>query len=50
VDTSDLDTATIWDWTDDQLARGWTSGLISDLPPEFWDELAAREARDGEEE
>jgi hypothetical protein len=50
VDTSDLDTATIWDWTDDQLARGWASSLITDLPPEFWDELAAREAWDGEEE
>ena len=50
VDTSDLDTAAIWDWTDDQLARGWTSGLLGGLPPEFWDELAAREAQDGEEE
>jgi hypothetical protein len=50
IDTSDLDTATIWDWTEDQLIRGWTSGLIQDLPPEFWDELAAREAQDAEEE
>jgi hypothetical protein len=50
IDTSDLDPAAIWDWTDDQLARAWRSGLLQRLPMEFWDDLAASEADDGEEE
>jgi len=41
IDTADLDPAEIDDWTDDQLARAWRSGLLRALPPEFWDDLAA---------
>ena len=50
VDTADLDPATIWDWTDGQLARAWRSGLLNDLPTEFWDDLATKDADGGEEE
>ncbi len=50
IDTADLDPDRIWDWSDDQLARAWDSGFLQELPPEFWDDLAAEEARDGEEE
>jgi hypothetical protein len=50
VDVADLDTDQIWDWTADQLARGWRSGLIQALPPEFWDGLAGKDALAGDEE
>jgi hypothetical protein len=50
IDTSDLDTTAIWDWTDDQLVRALRSGVLFDLPGEFWDDLAASEADGGEEE
>ena len=50
IDTADLDKAAIWDWTDDQLARAWRSGLLGRLPMEFWDDLATKEAKEGEEE
>jgi len=50
VDTADLDPAAIWDWTDDQLARAWRSGLLGRLPLEFWDDLATKEISDGGEE
>ena len=50
IDTSDLDVADIWDWTDDQLARAWRSRLLSRLPAEFWDNLAAEQEAGGEGE
>ena len=50
IDTSDLDTTKIWDWTDDQLARAGRSGLLRKLPDEFWDDLAACDEFDGDEE
>lgn len=50
IDISDLDPAAIEDWTDDQLVRAWNSGLLQRLPGEFWDDLAAREEVDGDEE
>ncbi|MGQ0660802.1 hypothetical protein [Sphingosinicella sp.] len=43
IDSSDLDTAQIWDWTDDQLARAWQSRTIQRLPEDFWDDLATSE-------
>lgn len=46
----DLDPATILDWTDDQLARGWKSGAVRRLPAGFWDDLWAEEDEDGDEE
>jgi hypothetical protein len=49
VATEDLDTNQLWDWTPDQLARDWSSGLLRDLPSEFWDDLAANDASEGEE-
>ena len=45
----DLDPATILDWTDDQLARAWQSGVVRRLPAEFWDDLAYEEELDEEE-
>lgn len=50
IETADPDTAAIWDWTDDQLVRSWKSGLLDGLPMDFWNDLAAEEAADGEEE
>ena len=47
IDTSDLDCDSIWEWTEDQLARAWRSGVLRRLPPEFWDDLA--DAESGEE-
>lgn len=40
IDTTDLDTDLISDWTEDQLARAWRSGLLGRLPAEFWDAFA----------
>lgn len=50
VETADLDTARIWDWTDDQLARAWRGDVIQGLPDEFWDDLAASEEARHEDE
>jgi hypothetical protein len=50
IDTSDLDTAMIWNWTDDQLARAWRSGFVERLPHEFWEQLADEGANAGEEQ
>jgi hypothetical protein len=41
VVTDDLDTVSIWEWSGDQYARAWHSGFLQDLPPDFWDDLAA---------
>lgn len=40
IDTSDLDPGSIWDWSEDQLARAWRSGFLERLQPGFWDDLA----------
>jgi hypothetical protein len=41
IDTADLDPAQLEDWTDEQLARGWCSRLLSRLPDSFWEAFAA---------
>ena len=50
IDTSDLDTTQIWDWTDDQLARAWQSRVIQRVPDDFWDDLAMSEEAGEDEE
>ncbi|MFL6843456.1 MAG: hypothetical protein ACJ8ER_01080 [Allosphingosinicella sp.] len=45
-----LDLDRIADWTDDELAAAWTSGLIRDLADEVWERLAYNLAAAGEEE
>lgn len=50
TDTADLDSTPIWDWSEDQLIRAWRSGLLLNLPDEFWDDLAAGETDGGGEE
>lgn len=44
------DPATIDDWTEEQLACGWRSGLLMGLPAEFWEDLAERAAGGGGED
>lgn len=46
----DLDPDAILDWTGNQLACGWRSGLIQRLPQEFWERLAAAPFFVGDEE
>jgi hypothetical protein len=48
--TDDLDPKRLWDWSDDQLARGWSSGFLKDLPVDFWDALARDDCAEEEEE
>jgi hypothetical protein len=48
--TDDLDPGRLWDWTDDQLARGWSTGFLRGLPADFWDSLAAGRPCEGAEE
>jgi hypothetical protein len=44
-----LDLARLDEWTDDQLARAWTGGLLQEVPDEVWDRLAEEYAHPGEE-
>lgn len=44
-----LDLARLDEWTDDQLARAWTGGLLQEVPDEVWDRLAEDYAGPGEE-
>lgn len=45
-----LDLARLDEWTDDQLARAWTGGLLQEVPDEVWDRLAEEYAQPGERE
>ncbi len=49
IGTADLDPAAIGDWTDDQLARAWCSGLLDGLPRRFWIDLAEENGPPGGE-
>lgn len=44
-----LDLARLDEWTDDELARAWTGGLLQEVPDEVWDRLAEEYAGSGEE-
>lgn len=46
----DLDTAAIFDWSEDQLARAWRSGFLHRLTPESWERLAGGDVEDEGEE
>lgn len=44
-----LDLARLDEWTDEELARAWTGGLLQEVPDEVWDRLAEEFAHPGEE-
>jgi hypothetical protein len=51
-ETADIESTPFEDWTEEQLARAWRSGLLFSLPPEYWEALAEAqdEARPGPED
>jgi hypothetical protein len=48
VDTADLQHTSPCEWNEDQLARGWRSGMLCRLPSAFWESLAEHEAEKNE--
>ncbi len=44
-----LDLARLDEWTEDQLARAWTGGLLRKVPHEVWDRLAEDYAGSGDD-
>jgi hypothetical protein len=50
IETADLIDAPIEDWSEEQLARAWRSGLVGGLPLAFWQLSAGLEPEEEEEE
>ncbi|TMJ19568.1 MAG: hypothetical protein E6G92_07265 [Alphaproteobacteria bacterium] len=49
IEIDDLDLELVGGWSDEQLARGWCSGFLLEVPPELWEEAAALIDDDGDE-
>ena len=50
VETEDLLTDDIGDWTEEQRARAWRCGFLQSLPNEVWEELAGLTHEDEDED
>jgi hypothetical protein len=48
IDTDDLENSPIEDWTEEQRARAWRSGMLRSLPTGFWQAFAAELNGEGE--
>jgi hypothetical protein len=47
VEVDDLDTDSLFEWSEDQLARAGVTRLFQALPEDFWEELAEEHAAHG---